>query len=287
MTRILLDPAELSGAATELRGAAGEYQAIGARVASCDCGCMPPAVAATVDAAAHSIRSRLDGLAAGLAQEGSGLGWRAGVPQDGALATTAVSSAYGGGDQFVVGGTALAGLSAASGGMTLVIGGSDMGAVSDYNPFASVLGPSGELVIGGGGYPGGTGGIGGAITVGGYNPFASVMGSGGELIIGGDGYPGGPGGIGGAISVGGYNPFASVIGPSGELVIGGSDGVDYDGYSRATYEMNRAMDRMLADTFYTNPSAYSILMGSRLSSQRTILGLALPSGWRLEPRPWP
>ena len=110
VTRIVLDPTELAGAASELRGTAGEYTSLGTQAASCNCHCMPADVAATVDAATASIRAQLSQLAVGLAAEGAQLAWRAGVPQDGA-ASTAISAASG------------SGVGTQNGGVTLVIGG--------------------------------------------------------------------------------------------------------------------------------------------------------------------
>jgi hypothetical protein len=130
MTRIVLDPEQLAGTASDLYGAAGEYEAIGAQVASCDCGCMPASVAATVDAVTAEVRQRLGYLASGLAEESGALAWRAGVPQDGAATTISAASGpgvavAGGANTVMVGGDpyGLFSQSASTGGYNLVIGG--------------------------------------------------------------------------------------------------------------------------------------------------------------------
>ena len=75
VTRIVLDPTELAGAASELRGTAGEYTSLGTQAASCNCHCMPADVAATVDAATASIRaSRASSPSASLPRETSSPG---------------------------------------------------------------------------------------------------------------------------------------------------------------------------------------------------------------------
>jgi hypothetical protein len=72
-------------------------------------------------------------------------------------------------------------------------------------------------------------------------------------------------------------------------VIGGDDGIDYAAMSQANLEMNRAIDQMLAQSYYTDPRAWSMLMDARLSQQRTITRLTLPEGWDLVSRRsyWP
>jgi hypothetical protein len=126
MTRIVLDPEQLAGAASDLSGAAGEYEAIGGQVAACNCGCMPASVAATVDATTAEIRRRLGYLASGLAEESGELAWRSGVPQAGG--GVAISAASGPGVVGVGGGTMLlSGGDAGAGAATVTIGGDPFG----------------------------------------------------------------------------------------------------------------------------------------------------------------
>jgi hypothetical protein len=108
MTRIVLNPEQLGQTASTLDGAAGEYQAIGAQVYGCDCGCMPADVASVVDSVTAQVRSALQGISSELGMQASDLSQRAGVSQgDG---STAVSAAWGGPEspaddqQVVVGG---------------------------------------------------------------------------------------------------------------------------------------------------------------------------------------
>jgi hypothetical protein len=188
VTRILLDPTELAGAASDLRGAAGEYQGIGARVVLCDCGCMPPDVAATVDAAAASIRSRLDGLGAAFVEESSELAWRAGVPQDGVVVGGAASAAWGGaadnGQSVVVGGGFDTGVfSSGAAGSGVVVGGG-----FDTSVFGSGSGGGYNLVIGGNDFS--TTGTGGGynLVIGGNDFSTTGTGGGYSLVIGGNGF---------------------------------------------------------------------------------------------------
>ena len=51
MTRIVLDLAQLGETASALANTAGDYQLVGARVASCDSGCMPRDIASVVEPA--------------------------------------------------------------------------------------------------------------------------------------------------------------------------------------------------------------------------------------------
>ena len=190
MTRIVLDPGELAAAARHT-AAAGEYQAIGARVASCDCGCMPADVAATVDGATSSIRSRLDSLSAGLATSGADLAWRSGVPQDGATVATAASAASGPGvdpNVITIGGTA-SDFGLASSSMSLMIGGSVVGGnggagslvIGGNDPFASILGGSNSTMTIGGSDPLAAffainGRSDGSVVIGGVTPYTSTFG---------------------------------------------------------------------------------------------------------------
>ncbi len=148
MTQIVINPAQLAQTASALDNAAGEYQAIGAQVCGCDCGCMPADVAAVVDSVTADVRSSLQGISSELGVQASDLSQRAGVTQDGGF--SAVSAAYGGasppdGQQFVVGGgfdTSMFG--STGGGYDLVIGGG-------FDP--STFGDTGggySLVVGGG-----------------------------------------------------------------------------------------------------------------------------------------
>ena len=179
LTRIVLDPGELAGAASELRGAAGEYEAIGARVASCNCHCMPPDVAAAVDAATAEIRARLQQVAGGLVGEGGELAWRAGIEQEGA----------GGG--FAVGGTdpSSFGVVDSSATSSFAIGGTDpswFGVDSGSSAGAFTIGgtdPSSFGVVGGGSA--------GGFAIGGTDPslfgISNVGSSGSGFSIGGAG----------------------------------------------------------------------------------------------------
>jgi hypothetical protein len=196
VTRILLDPEELATTAAGLSDAAGEYQAIGARIASCDCGCMPPDVAATVDAATGAIRSRLGALSAELSAGGGELAWRSGIQQNGGGLTTATSSASGPGvdaGTMVIGGTTSDFGLDASGGMSLVIGGSfDMGVFGGTVASTAIVGGSDPLSEFFGGNPLGT-----TVSIGSGDPLADFFGTGGEgstLVIGGSFSPsvGGP-----------------------------------------------------------------------------------------------
>jgi hypothetical protein len=219
LTRIVLDPAELAGTGSSLHSAAGEYEAIGARVASCDCGCMPPDVAATVDAAAAAIRARLTGVAGQLVDEASELAWRAGISHTGASAAigAAGGAAFGdggggGGGTFAVGGLdpALFGIGVSVGGGIVTIGGTD----------------SSWFDVGGGG-------SGGVVTIGGTDPtwFGVGGGSGGGAVvtIGGTdptwlGF--GNGGSSGVVTLGGIDPSTFGVGPGGSgggwVTIGGT-----------------------------------------------------------------
>ena len=127
MTRIVLNPTQLSQTASELDSAAGEYQAIGAQVLGCDCGCMPADVAAVVDNVTADVRGSLQGISSELGLQASDLSQRAGVSQDGGF--TAVDAAYGSassasGQEFIVGGNfdiPLGGT--AGGGQDFIVGG--------------------------------------------------------------------------------------------------------------------------------------------------------------------
>jgi hypothetical protein len=201
MTRILLDPEQLAGTSAELRGAAGEYQAIGARVASCDCGCMPPDVAAVVDSTTAAIRSRLNSVSAWLTADSADLAERAGIPQSG---MSAVGAAAGGGYVTVGGYQAPEFDLNGGGGTTVVVGGG-----FDTSVFGS----------GGGGYT--------AVVGGGFDTSVFGSGGGGYTAVVGGGFDTSVFGSGGggytAVVGGGFD--TSVFGDSGSggytLVIGG------------------------------------------------------------------
>jgi hypothetical protein len=93
MTQIVLNPEQLVQSASALHTASGEYQAIGAQVYGCDCGCMPADVAAVVDGVTADIRSGLQDISAVLGGQASDLVERAGVSQDDGF--TAVGAAWG------------------------------------------------------------------------------------------------------------------------------------------------------------------------------------------------
>jgi hypothetical protein len=161
VSRIVLDPNQLATTASQLQGAAGEYQAIGSRVASCNCGCMPADVAAVVDATTAMIRSQLDSVSAWLAADSADLAWRAGIPQDGSSAVGGVS----GGNYMTVGGYAPPEF--------------QLGAAAD---------PSNVITIGGNNPADfGLGGAGSYISVGGYRPPEFDLGGNGgsSITIGG------------------------------------------------------------------------------------------------------
>ena len=124
MTQIVLDPEQLSQTASMLSSAAGEYQAIGAQVHGCDCGCMPPDVAAVVDSATALARSVLQGISSALAGEASDLSQRASVAQNDGFG--AVSAAWGGpastAGQAVIGSSYEASGGDVIGGSTFTIG---------------------------------------------------------------------------------------------------------------------------------------------------------------------
>jgi hypothetical protein len=102
MTQIVLNPEQLAQTASTLQNAAGEYQAIGAQVCGCDCGCMPADVAATVDAVTAEVRGGLSGIAGDISVQAADLAQRAGVDQNGGF--SAVGAAWGGGQTIDVGG---------------------------------------------------------------------------------------------------------------------------------------------------------------------------------------
>jgi hypothetical protein len=193
VTRILLDPAELAATAARLSDAAGEYQAIGARVASCDCGCMPADVAATVDATTSSVRSRLAALSSQLSADGGDLAWRSGIGQGGGTVATAASSAWGPGvDQNVVtiGGTATDFGLDTSGGMSVVIGGGfDLGAVGGNGGSTVSIGGSDPFTEFFGANP-----LGSTVSIGSGDPLADFFGGGSSVVIGGSFNPSSLGG---------------------------------------------------------------------------------------------
>ena len=211
MTRIVVNPGELAETASLLRSVSGEYETIGTRVASCDCGCMPADVAATVDASVGAIHARLRETSGVVAAYAAELDRRASVPQDGGF--TAVGSAFGSGasfggaGSFVVGGTgADASFSSGSGGGGFAVGGTGFD-----QPFFGTGG--GVFVVGGTGFDpsfsSGSGGGGGVAIVGGAGPpLPSAGGGGGGVAIvgGGSGFDTGllgTGGGGGTAVVGG------------------------------------------------------------------------------------
>jgi hypothetical protein len=147
MTQIVLNPEQLSQTASALDNAAGEYQAIGAQVYGCDCGCMPADVASVVDSVTADVRGSLQSISSELGIQASDLAQRAGVSQDGGF--TAVGAASGGpatdaDQQVVIGGgfdTSVFGND--GGGYSLVIGGG-----FDTSVFGSAT--DSEIVVGGG-----------------------------------------------------------------------------------------------------------------------------------------
>jgi hypothetical protein len=179
MTRIVLNPTQLGQTASELDNAAGEYQAIGAQVCGCDCGCMPADVAAVVDSVTTDIRSSLQGFSFELGTQASDLSQRAGVTQDGGF--TAVSAAYGGGsdDVSVVsgGGFDSFGLGGGSDDVSVVTGGG-------FGSFGLGGGSDDVSVVSGGGFDSfglgsGSGDV-SVVTGGGFDSFG--LGSGDELV---------------------------------------------------------------------------------------------------------
>jgi hypothetical protein len=277
VTRIVLDPAELAGTASELSGAAGEYQAIGSRVASCDCGCMPADVAAVVDATTAMIRSQLNSVSAWLSADSADLAWRAGVPQAGSPAVGAAS----GGNYVTIGGYAPPEFqlgAAASPGNYITIGGN--------NPADFGLGGAGSyggssITIGGGGFDTsvfGGGGGGSTMTIGGTwgydpstNPMVGLAPS--SMTIGG---------------VWGYDPSTNpmvglapnsiVIGgtPAGGLGGAGSVSIDVGGLTG----MNDSMASLFGMAARNNDwFSFSMLQNIQASQQRAAGIWALPDGW--------
>lgn len=213
MTQIVLNPEQLSQTASLLNNAAGEYQAIGAQVRGCDCGCMPADVSAVVDSATALARSVLQGFSSTLAEQASDLSQRASISQEDGFG--AVSAAWGG---------------PASGAGTAVIG-------SSYDASGSDLIGGETFTIGGGGgstdlIGGGTfsiGADGGSTDTIGGGTF-SIGGGGGstDTIEGGTFSIGGDGGSsdligGGTFTIGGAGGSSDVIG-SNSFTIGGDGG---------------------------------------------------------------
>lgn len=163
MCRILINPDELADTASLLATTAGEYQAIGAEVAYCNCGCMPADVAAVVDAITAEARSVLQSIAAEFNAQASGLGWRSGVDQNGP--STAISAAWGGAGSaqststMNVGGFDGSLFGGSTGGTTLTIGG------TDGSLFTTPVGTSTISVGGYGGVDLGTGAGNSTITI--------------------------------------------------------------------------------------------------------------------------
>jgi hypothetical protein len=247
MTRIVLDPEELASTSTELRGAAGEYQAIGSRVASCNCGCMPADVAAVVDAAAAAIRARLNSVSSWLVADSSDLAQRAGIPQSGAAAMSAAA------------------------------GGSYVGA-ADGQHGASVLGGGGyNLVVGGGDFDtsvfGGGGGY-NLVVGGGFD--TSVFGGGGgdgyDLVIGSD------------FDTSVFDPGPE-LGSNFNLTDWGLGGTGYGNrtlgsFTPTTYRESMAV---LTGMALRNNDWFSLntVQNIQASNERAILTTVLPDGWRL------
>jgi hypothetical protein len=179
MSRIVINPEELADTASLLAAAAGEYQAIGAHVAGCNCGCMPADVAATVDAVTAAVRGALQGVAGELSEQASSLAWRAGVDQGGAT-SGAISAAWGGGVEnastMTIGGFDGSLFGSTTGGSTLVIGG------YDPSSFVTPIGGS-ILTIGGTNFDVGGSGGGANLIIGGTNLFSPATGGGMTLTI--------------------------------------------------------------------------------------------------------
>jgi hypothetical protein len=202
MTQIVLNPDQLAQTASFLQNAAGEYQAIGAQVYGCDCGCMPADVAATVDSATAAVRSSLQGISSELGAQASDLAQRAGVSQDGGF-STAVGAAWGG--------------PASDGSQTVTIGGTfDTSVFGDTTADTTTIG--GEMFTIGGGEPDTTMIGGGTFTIGGGESYTIPIGGTFDTSVFGD-----PGGtytttIGGSFDT-------SVFGDSGQtysIPIGGT-----------------------------------------------------------------
>jgi hypothetical protein len=276
MTRIVLDPEQLAGAASDLSGAAGEYQAIGARVGSCECGCMPADVAATVDAATASIRSRLNGLGAGLVEESGELARRAGVPQDGGALSA--SAAWAGpaadGQSVVVGGgfdTSVFGGS--GGGYNLVIGGVD---------YSADTGGGYNLVIGGTDYSADTGG-GYNLVIGGTD-FTADTGGGYTVNIGGTDWLSDTGG-GYSLIIGGtdFSIPESTLGPGFDLTDWGLGGTGYSGRTLGSFTPTTIPESMAVITGFAARNndwfTLSMLQNIQASMARTSGIWTLPEGW--------
>jgi hypothetical protein len=201
MTQIVLNPEQLAQTASTLQNAAGEYQAIGAQVCGCDCGCMPADVAATVDAVTAEVRGGLSGIAGDISVQAADLAQRAGIDQNGGF--SAVGAAWGGGQTIDVGGYSSDIFNQALQPVDMVIGGSfdifDQGLQpyttyvggGDFDIFDQGTNPNGyDLVVGGdfslGGGGGGTDLItGGDFTIGGGGGGVDLI-TGGDFTIGGD-----------------------------------------------------------------------------------------------------
>ena len=209
MCRIVINPDQLAETAALLRNAAGEYQAIGANVGGCNCGCMPADVAAVVDAATAAIRSSLHGVAGELAAQGGDASTRAGVDQSG-VTTGAISAAWGGGAEnsstMTIGGFGGSLFGSSTGGSTLAIGGTNL-------DFGSSSGGS-SLIIGGNDFGLGNSGGGGSLIIGGNDFGLGNSGGGGSLIIGGNDFGlGNSGDGGGGLVIGGTDlPFPNTDG---------------------------------------------------------------------------
>jgi hypothetical protein len=226
MTRIVISPTDLAQTASLLHDAAGEYYVIGARVASCDCGCMPPDVAGTVDAVAAGVRTGLVSISGELEQEAAVLTRRSEVGQNGGF--SAVGAAWGDGVVSVEGSVPdeFAGLNPGANTMTVgsavdafALGGQQIVAVSGGGDIWGGVGTTARTTSVGGGAEDIWGGIGlsrQTLSVGGgdgdifsfgnqqsvsVGDNGDIFGSGNQqtISVGGDDTPTLPGGGGGRV----------------------------------------------------------------------------------------
>jgi hypothetical protein len=222
MCRIVINTDQLAETAVLLRNAAGEYQAIGANVAGCNCGCMPADVAAVVDGVTAAVRSGLHGVAGELATQAGDVSTRAGVDQSGGAGTMSIGgfgfdpawSASGGGT-ISTGGFGFDPSWSASGGGTISTGG------FGFDPAWSASG-SGTMMVGGYGLPYlvDSGGGGSNLIIGGNDFGLGNSGGGANLIIGGNDFGlGNSGGGGGGLVIGGTNLFSPDTGGGMTLTI--------------------------------------------------------------------
>jgi hypothetical protein len=217
VSRIVLNQDQLDGAASLLQQTAGEYQAIGSRVAHCDCGCMPADVAALVDAVIAEVRSRLAGVSLQLATQASDLAWRAAVDQSPTQAQPTTGMFVGGfGFDPAFGG---------AGNSTMSVGGFD----GAYFPT-----PVGVSTFSVGGY-------------GSYDPSSSDSGNSTIAIGGSDGSLFTSSG-GGTFSVGGFDGGfdGSTIGANNSIGIGGWYDPNMVTFSSANEEIRRITEDLIA-----------------------------------------